>query len=197
MNLADARLCVMVGPEMEEHRLLEDSRAWLRAGADIVDFNPGARPAADALGLMRELRELCREEGALLVGCDCPHLVREAGADGLRVTDVMGTMGEARAAAGLGRLMGLTVVSGSQAVLGMALEADYLVMAVHPAEVWDIPPLRERMTIPFFAPSPDAETAAALMAAGVLRFWVPARAGAGEEITRELAAIARAMGREV
>lgn len=95
-------------------------------GVDILQLRAKGWPAAEVLALAQRVRPLCAEVGAPFILNDHPALVPAAGADGAHVGQDDGLLAPARAAAGLGTLLGRSTHSLAQAAAARAEGADYL-----------------------------------------------------------------------
>src|SRR5215211_1341707 len=84
-------------------------RAAMRGGAEIVQLREKApRCAEELISLAEPFRRVAAEHGGLFILNDRPDLVAECGADGAHVGQEDMPIGEARAAAGPGALIGLS-----------------------------------------------------------------------------------------
>jgi len=98
--------------------------AALRGGVDVVQLRDKELPDAELEAAAVPFRRACDSYGALFVLNDRPELVGATNADGVHVGQDDTPVGEARAAVGAERLVGLSV--SSRADIAAAAGADYL-----------------------------------------------------------------------
>lgn len=79
------RLC-LVTPEPHDVPFLDGLRASLAAGVRLVQFRARNTPETQRRAFARQAVELCHAAGALCLINGDPHLVQEAGADGLHLS---------------------------------------------------------------------------------------------------------------
>lgn len=101
-------------------------RQMLAGGVDILQIRAKTLPEDRILAVSRAVRPLTAAAGVPLILNDHPHLVAEAGADGVHVGQDDLPVAEARAAAGEGALVGKSTHSLSQAAAAAAEGPDYL-----------------------------------------------------------------------
>lgn len=103
----------------------EMCRAAIGAGADIISVRfPDM--AADRK-MLEAVRAVCRREDALFLVHADPELASELGADGVHYADAGGSIGEARAVAGMQSIVGFSTNSIQEAMLAAEVGADYIV----------------------------------------------------------------------
>lgn len=100
--------------------------AALRAGVAMVQMREKDLVRADALEHGRRLRDLVRENGALFIVNDDPHLAAALTADGVHVGGDDMSVGAARAVAGEGMLVGLSTHDRAQVSSARAAGADLI-----------------------------------------------------------------------
>jgi thiamine-phosphate pyrophosphorylase len=178
-RLADARLYLVCDAQSDE--FLD---AALRGGVDIVQLRV-KDPADDdvLLDAGRRFARACAARGALFILNDRPDLVATAHADGVHVGQDDTPVGDARAAVGADRLIGLSTHSPAQIEAATGLDIDYI--GVGPVHVTPTKPGRPAVgtelvayaarhaRTPFFAIGGiDATNVAAVRAAGADRIAV-------------------------
>ncbi len=152
----------------------------LEGGVDIVQLRAKSALDATILSAARQIQPLCAEAGVPFILNDWPHLVAEAGADGVHVGQDDLPLSEARRLAGAGAIVGKSTHSLDQARAAAAEGADYIgfgPLFATPTKP-DYPPIgtreilrvHELVSIPIFCIGGiKAENLASLLAAGAQR----------------------------
>ena len=126
MRLEDALLFVVFDAgALSGSNINELASDAIGVGADLVGlkFPQGSADKA----LLESVGSVCREEDALFVVWDDPFLAQEIGADGIHLSTPDGSMGEARAVAGIDGMVGVSTANAEEAVLAAEVGADYII----------------------------------------------------------------------
>lgn len=155
--------------------------AGLRGGVDVFQLRMKDARDDDVLAAAAVAREACAAAGALFILNDRPELVVPAGADGAHVGQDDMPVGQARAAAGPGALIGLSTHTPEQ--VNAARDVDYI--GVGPVHATPTKPGRAPVgaelvryaaghaAVPFFAIGGlDDTTVAVALDAGAVRVAV-------------------------
>jgi thiamine-phosphate pyrophosphorylase len=102
------------------------ARAALAGGARVIQLRDKRRDAGELLPIALEIRDLCREAGAVFVVNDRVDLALAAGADGVHLGQTDLSVDVARRLMGPDRLIGVSVEGPDQAQAAEACGADYL-----------------------------------------------------------------------
>lgn len=183
-NLEDARLYFVCGARPGGRALADVLRPALAAGVDV--FQLREKDAGDDVVLRHaeEARRCCAEAGVAFVLNDRPDLVARAGADGVHVGQDDTPVGEARAAVGADRIVGLSTHSVEQVDGARGADVDYFAVGpVHATPTKEgrpaigLEPVRHAARVererPWFAIGGlDTSTTAAVLEAGARRIVV-------------------------
>jgi thiamine-phosphate pyrophosphorylase len=155
--------------------------AALRGGVDVVQLRDKRAGDSELVAAARDFRAACDAHNALFVLNDRPELVTACAADGVHVGQDDAPVGQARAAVGPERLVGLSTHAAEQ--IDSAHGVDYI--AVGPVHATPTKPGRPaaglapvrhaaaRAKLPWFAIGGlDADNVAAVVAAGARRIVV-------------------------
>ncbi len=102
------------------------ARRLLAARVDVLQLRAKKSSESEIVALAREVAPLCRAAGVPFILNDYPHLVPEAGADGVHIGQDDGPLDDARKAAGQGKIVGRSTHSVDQARAAWAEGADYI-----------------------------------------------------------------------
>lgn len=102
------------------------TRALLAGGVRILQLRAKGLPLAQVEELARVMLPLCREQGAIFVLNDYPHLAAALGADAVHVGQDAGPLAEVRRIVGPGMIIGRSTHSVEQARAARAEGADYI-----------------------------------------------------------------------
>ena len=116
----------LITDDAPKERLFERVAAALRGGVRLVQYRDKRRSTAEQTRIVRELLALCREHGALLLVNDSAEIAKATGADGVHIGQGDGSVEEARALLGPGKLIGVSTRSLAQARKAEAEGADYI-----------------------------------------------------------------------
>jgi thiamine-phosphate pyrophosphorylase len=108
------------------HEPVALARILLEAGARILQLRLKQTSSRDFLAAAREIVELCRPSGALLIVNDRVDIAKLADADGVHVGQDDLPLADARAIMGPGRLVGVSTHDVAQALAAEAGGADYI-----------------------------------------------------------------------
>ena len=114
-SLADSRLYFVCGASPGGRPLADVLAPALDGGVDVFQLREKHAPDEQVLAAAQVARALCHGAGATFVLNDRPDLVADAGADGVHVGQDDTPVGEARAAVGDERIVGLSTHSEAQA----------------------------------------------------------------------------------
>ncbi len=115
-----------ITPSGSEQQVLAATRAALLGGARVVQYRDKERPYQRQVELGRQIAELCRDAGAIFLVNDSPALARDCSADGVHLGQGDGSVAEARALLGDGKLIGISTRTVAQAKKAEADGADYI-----------------------------------------------------------------------
>jgi thiamine-phosphate pyrophosphorylase len=162
--------------------------AALRGGADMIQLREKAPRCAEELVTLAEpFRRAADAHGALFILNDRPDLVAACSADGVHVGQDDAPVAEARAAAGLEALVGLSTHSPEQIDAACAAQGDARPDQISVGPVWETPTkagrpaaglelirhAAEHSTIPWFAIGGiDPDNVGEVVAAGAERVVV-------------------------
>jgi len=128
--LEDKPLMVLVGTSMsvgmESPDVVDAARKVLEGGGRLIELREKTMPDAECLSLARELRELTRSAGALLIVNDRVDVARAADADGVHLGLDDLPIEEARRILGPSKLVGLTAHSVEELKDAESRGADYV-----------------------------------------------------------------------
>jgi thiamine-phosphate pyrophosphorylase len=183
VDLESARLYFVCGARPGGRPLADVLRPALAEGVDVFQLREKDAGDDDVLRGAEVARACCDEAGALFVLNDRPDLVAAAGADGVHVGQDDTPVGEARAAVGGERIVGLSTHSVAQADAAGGEDVDYFAVGpVHATPTKEgRPPIgldpvahaARTATLPWFAIGGlDADTAPAVLDAGARRIVV-------------------------
>jgi thiamine-phosphate pyrophosphorylase len=114
--------------------------AALRGGADLIQLREKApRCAEEIVALAEPFRRTADRHRALFVLNDWPELVGECGADGVHVGQDDMPVGDARAAAGPGAIVGLSTHSPDEVDAARSAEGDARPDQISVGPVWATP----------------------------------------------------------
>ncbi len=125
-GLGAARLYLVTGARIAGEPLAELVSAALRGGVDVVQLREKSADDAAIVSSAIELRELCRQHGALFVVNDRPDLALASGADGVHLGQGDQPVEDVRGLVGGDMLIGLSTHSPAQIEQACATSADYL-----------------------------------------------------------------------
>lgn len=108
LQLAEARLYLVVGTAPGGRPLGDVLRAALRGGVDVVQLRDKTADDETVLAAAAVARAACDEAGALFIVNDRPDLARAAGADGVHVGQDDVSVAAARAVLGPDAIVGLS-----------------------------------------------------------------------------------------
>jgi thiamine-phosphate pyrophosphorylase len=182
-DLEDARLYFVCGARPGGRPLADVLRPALAEGVDVFQLREKGAADDDVLRHAETARACCAEAGALFVLNDRPDLVAAAGADGVHVGQDDTPVGDARAAVGGDRIVGLSTHSVAQADAAGAVDVDYFAVGpVHATPTKEGRPAiglgpvahaARTATRPWFAIGGlDADTMPAVLDAGARRIVV-------------------------
>jgi thiamine-phosphate pyrophosphorylase len=182
-DLEDARLYFVCGARPGGRPLADVLRPALAEGVDVFQLREKGAADDDVLRHAETARACCAEAGALFVLNDRPDLVAAAGADGVHVGQDDTPVGDARAAVGGDRIVGLSTHSVAQADAAGAVDVDYFAVGpVHATPTKEGRPAiglgpvahaARTATRPWFAIGGlDADTTPAVLGAGARRIVV-------------------------
>ncbi len=118
--ILDAESCVR-----RSLNLFETAAALALGGVRLLQYRDKLGSEAAYLHNAQRLRSLLPGETLLLLN-DYPHLVNEAGADGVHVGQDDCAVSEAREAIGQDRILGISTHSAEEALAAHSTEADYI-----------------------------------------------------------------------
>ena len=125
-SLLERRLYVLVTESLCKGDLFETTAAALRGGAGIVQLREKERPSGELLEMARQLREITREHGALLLINDDVTVATLSEADGVHLGQQDLAPREARKILGPDAVIGLSTHCQEQAADAAELGADYI-----------------------------------------------------------------------
>lgn len=125
-KLADARLHVLLTESLCRLPWRDVVAAVLEAGAGAIQLREKGMPDAALLERARELREMTRARGALLIVNDRPDIARLCEADGVHLGRDDLPLRAARSIAGPTVLIGATAHNEAEILAALADEADYI-----------------------------------------------------------------------
>ena len=169
--------------------------AAIAGGVDVVQVSPDV--AADAERLMA-VRDVCRQSDALLVVSDDPATAQSVAADGLHLSEATGSVGQARAMLGVDSIVGMSTRSGSDAMLGLEVGADYLLHwagTAAPGVFAGLPGAAGQVL--FAAGITSIDDAQRVVEGGVYRLCIESDLLAGDNVTESAAAYSRVLGRSI
>lgn len=126
MRLEDALLFVVLdADELPGCEFYDITSSLIDVGADIVgvSFSSGV---AD-IDILKEVGKACKDDDAIFIVWQDAGLVEKCSADGVHLSDAQDSIGQARAAAGDGKIVGFTTRTLEEATLAGELSADYIV----------------------------------------------------------------------
>jgi len=196
MKLEDALLCLVIresavpaagqGPDF--------CRRAVAGGVDLIQWTVGAggETAPEELG---SIRDVCREEGALLVLDGDPAVAVEADADGAHMSGGDTSIGYVRSVLGEGRLIGLSSRSTDEAVMALDLEPDYLLHYEGTSSAAALSGLHAGQTVLYAAGIETKEQAGALIESGVYRLAVDWGGSPAGDVQKKMAELSELLGR--
>lgn len=188
MQLEDALLCVTLNHVV--------SATWCReaiaGGVDMLVM--GIHDQDDET--VQALREVCRSEDALFILGNDFLQVDQFAADGVHLLSVEGPVGQARAVAGLDRLVSVTAASLDEARLAVAIGVDFVVVDMS-VGVAALHAIRADAAIPVFAGVRNVEMADEAVSAGMYRLCVDAEEIDESNVTESFAEYSRLLGRSI
>lgn len=159
--ICEARLYVLLSPELCRHSVYETARLVTEGGADVIQLRCKDEPDEKFLELARELRGLTTENNVLFIINDRADIAAEIGADGVHVGQGDIPIKVARHVVGEERLIGVSAHNIQQALKAQEQGADYLgIGTIFPTEtkpqaelvgVELIKLVAGEISIPFFA----------------------------------------------
>ena len=172
-------------------------RAAIGGGVDMIQLrwngDTAGRPDADAA---RAVRDVCREEDALLVVRDDADLAAAAGLDGVHLADAGTGLGMARAVVGPDKLIGVSSHSPDEATLALELGPDYLLHHAGEACPAALAGFRGLTAAPLFAAGLDGLDAARnVVEGGMKRLCIDGASIDRTNIQEEMAGYSRLLGR--
>jgi len=196
MRLEDAQLYMAVacphGPEPELEALC---RAAIRDGVDIVELRAADGATAACLQAAGTIAGVCAAEDALFV-VDDPVVAEAAGADGLTIGDPEMSIGEARAVAGLEKLIGVPAATAAEAQLAEEIGADFLLLSTRVSEFGVLARIRDLARVPVFPGGISNESdARRLLDMGFFRLCFEADALDEAAVAQRAALFSRMLGR--
>lgn len=127
MNLSAARLYAILDlGYVPEARAVETTRALLAGGADLLQLRAKGHGTGTIRRIAETLIPLCRAAGVPFILNDHPALAAKLDADGVHIGQDDGSLAEARAMAGLGKIIGRSTHSPEQARAAQAEGFDYI-----------------------------------------------------------------------
>lgn len=119
--------------------LLERVAQALRGGVAVVQYRAKGRDFASCVAEGRELKKLCSRFGTLFIVNDDIALAAELAADGVHLGQDDGTIAEARAVLGAGKIIGRSTHSTAEAQAAEQEGADYIGFgAIYPTGSKDV-----------------------------------------------------------
>ena len=197
MKLEDALLCLVVESNAFPPAGSEADfcRRAIAGGVDLIQWNVNPVNGPDSGGVLGSIRDVCREDDALLVLDGDPAVALEADADGVHVSGGDMPIGYARSVLGQGRLVGLSSHSGDEAAMALDLEPDYLLHHGGAGSAAVFAGLQAAQTVLYAAGVDTFEQAEILVNAGVYRLAAAWRDEGGKNVETEMAALSKLLGR--
>jgi hydroxymethylpyrimidine kinase/phosphomethylpyrimidine kinase/thiamine-phosphate diphosphorylase len=116
-------------------RLARRVSAALAGGVRVVQYRDKDRPTEARLASARQLTDLCRSAGALLLINDDAQLALACGADGVHLGQEDGPIADARCILGPGKIIGRSTRTVEQALQAQQEGADYIGLgAIYPTD---------------------------------------------------------------
>lgn len=119
-KLAEARL-YLICEDIQPERL----DAALKGGVEIVEIMDNGAGDAAVLATAAKLRPVCEHHGVPLILNNRPHLVEQAGADGVHIDNLHEPLASARATIGPDRILGTSAHDPAEIEAVQALPIDY------------------------------------------------------------------------
>ena len=192
MHLEDAQLYLVldstVGAVAADY-----CRAAISGGVDVIHLPATLAATPDQV---LEIRDVCRDEDALLVISDDSTTAVEVEADGLHLTASTASIGQARAAIGVDGIVGMSTQSRSDAMLGLEMGADYLLHWEGPLSPGSFAMLPGAAGHVLFAAGlQSVEDAERVVSQGVYRLCIEAKLLGSDNVTEQAAVYSRVLGR--
>jgi thiamine monophosphate synthase len=188
MQLEDALLCVKL-----DHVV---SATWCRdAIAGGADMLVTGMQGQDDDAVMA-LREICKSDDALFILGDDFLKIDHFAADGVHLESAEGPVGQARAVAGLERLVSVSATSADDARLAAAIGVDFVVVDMS-VGVAALRAIRSEAALPVFAGVSDVTMADEAVSAGMYRLCVDAGDVDESNVTESFAEYSRLLGRSI
>jgi len=191
LKLEDAQLCLVLdAATVPPARWAGLCREAIAGGVDLIQLAlpPGQPVELDAV------RDVCREDDALLVIDGPPEAAAQAGADGVHLSSATVPIGYARSVVGAAGLIGLSSRTADEAAMALDLDPDYLLHYTEARSAAALAGLGVARSVLFVAGLRDAEEAAGVVAGGVYRLAVGLEQGE-PSVTEKMAGYSRLLGR--
>ncbi len=117
---------IIGGPLCEGKDYAQLTQAVIEGGARLIQLREKEGDTRQLVETAREMQQVCRKYGALLVVNDRVDVAAAAGADGVHLGQDDLSFAMARAILGPGKIIGISVDNLAQAEVAVAAGADYL-----------------------------------------------------------------------
>jgi thiamine-phosphate pyrophosphorylase len=193
MRLEDAFLCMNVDRPLDDGLLASWCREAIAGGVDVILLSDAIAVESDA----RAARAVCREDDALFIlGADSESAA-SLDADGVHLDSPEDEVGQARAVVGFDKLVGVSASSVDEGKLGLAVGVDLLLLDVGVGPT-AFQAIRSASSMPLYASGlAGIDEAAEVVGWGVYRLCVNASALADGDVTEQMAAYSRLLGRSI
>ncbi len=125
-RLASMRLYVLITSSLCRHGVLETVEAVCAGGADVIQLREKDMPAGDQVRLGRQVADICRRAGVLLIVNDRADVARAIGADGVHVGQDDLPVRACRQVLGGAALVGVSCQTPEMALAAAEAGADYV-----------------------------------------------------------------------
>ena len=194
MRLEDANLYLAIEAEGDVEQLRKSCREAILGGVDIIGLTvPHGREEA-----VPAVLEVGAEEDALVVLRDVARLASGLSANGLELVSGTMSLGQARAIAGVDKIVGVVTRELNDIVLALEVGVDYVVHQAGSGCVRDFASLGMRAGVPLYAGGVSGiDEAAELVANGIYRLCVDAVLIEDGRVRETMAAYSRILGRDM
>jgi thiamine monophosphate synthase len=194
MRLEDALLYLILDSSRDGEVAAFCSQA-IAGGVDVIQLP--ATLAADS-DQLQKIRQVCRQSDALLLVADDAAAAVAGEVDGVHLTEATASVGQARAALGVGGLVGMSTRTRSDAMLGIEMGLDYLLHWEGPLSPGTFALLPGAAGGVLFAAGLNSlEDAQRVVDQGVYRLCIESKLISEGDVTEGAAAYSRVLGRSM
>jgi len=170
-------------------------KSAIAGGADLVHLR-GSLVSDSCHADLADIASVCRDDDALLVIEDSPQAAAAVDADGVHLGNSDGSVGLARAMAGMDKLVGISTRTPNEVSLALEVGADYVLHFGGRSCIGTFAGQLGVATVPLFAAGLEGlDDAAEIVEHGILRLCVDGASLDETHVEEQMAEYSRLLGR--